>query len=353
MRHGVRLALLPVVLFAVAVCAVCAAQKPSSHESFSHAPDEGPPLPSAGPLATVLVRTPLYVYADTHAQRVTRVQAGREMVVAEINGPWMRVFANTDAPTENRSDAPLLGDNDKPVPVTGWLLARNVLVSTTPGGDQVLMGQAATMESLASDARGPRDAAQAARLLYLRLQEFYPDSPLVPEAAWRAADIRWQFDKADVEQLPSAREKEAYLREQIDEAEMRKIIHTWPGSRQADLAAWNLLENKVCGTWQGDPRCPSKEAALYEDYATRHPKSPRATEALYDAAYRMAVVHDMATAAGDSHRADQALREVEGIGDFLLKNFAHSDYASRTAALVYELQHGIAVYGSDSGSAAP
>lgn len=348
MRHGLRMARLSAALMALAVCATAGAQKPTGHVQ-----EDGPPLPTAGPLATVLVRTPLYVYADAHVQMVTRIQAGREMVVAETNGPWMRVFANTDAPTENRNDAPLLGDENKPVPVTGWVLAKSVLVATTADGDQVLMGQAATMESLASDARGPRDAGQAARLLYQRLLEFYPDSPLAPEAAWRAADIRWQFDRADAGQLPSAKEKEAYLREQIDETEMRKIMSRWPGSRQADLAAWDLMDNKVCGTWQGDPKCPSKEAGLYEDYASQHPKSPRVTEALYDAAYRMAVVHDMEAAAGDERRAAEATREVKGIRDFLEKNFVHSDYAARVAAIEYELEHGIVIYGSDSGTAAP
>ncbi len=320
---------------------VCAAQKPKNS-------DDGPPLPSAGPLATVLVRTPIYVYADAHAQMLTRIQAGREMVVAETNGPWMRVFANTDAPTEDRRDAPMLGDNNRPVPVTGWLLAKNVLVSTTANGDQVLMGQAAIMESLASDARGPHDAGQAARLLYQRLLEFYPESPLAPEAAWRAADIRWQFDKADLAQLPSAKEKEAYLRESMDDSEMKKIIHTWPGSRQADLAAWDMLDNKVCGTWQGDPHCPAKEAGVYEDYASQHPKSPRVTEALYQAAYRMAAVHDMEAAAGADKQASDAIKEVQGIEDFLIRNFPHSDYTSRTAALVYKLQHGIVIYGTEA-----
>lgn len=321
----------------------CVAQKTSTQNAA-----DGPPLPSAGPLATVLVRTPIYVYADAHAQMLTRIQAGREMVVAETNGPWMRVFANTDTQTEDRRDAPRLGDSNRPVPVTGWLLAKNILLSTTANGDQVLMGQAAILESLASAARGPRDAGQAARLLYLRLVEFYPDSPLAPEAAWRAADIRWQFDKDDLAQLPSSKEKEAYLREQIDESEMQKIIHAWPGSRQADLAAWELLDNKVCGTWQGDPRCPSKEAALFENYASQHPKSPRVPEALYQAAYRAAVVHDMEAAAGNNKKTAEALKEAQGIEDFLLKNFPHSDYAARTAALVYKLQHGIVIYGTES-----
>jgi hypothetical protein len=59
------------------------------------------------------------------------------------------------------------------------------------------MGAAANQESLASDPRGPANAAQSARLLYRRLVEMFPNSPLVPEAMWRAADIQWQLQKAD------------------------------------------------------------------------------------------------------------------------------------------------------------
>jgi len=69
----------------------------------------------------------------------------------------------------------------------------------------VLMGEAANQESLASDPRGPVNAAQSARLLYRRLAEIFPNSPLAPEAAWRAADILWQLQKADAASRPSAR----------------------------------------------------------------------------------------------------------------------------------------------------
>ena len=75
--------------------------------------------------------------------------------------------------------------------------AKGIVEETTPNGDQILMGAAANQEALASDPRGPANAAQSARLLYRRLVEMFPNSPLVPEAAWRAADIQWQIEKAD------------------------------------------------------------------------------------------------------------------------------------------------------------
>jgi len=174
----------------------------------------------AGPRATILRTTTLYVEPDTASQRVDRVQEGRELVIAETSGPWIRVYANTDVEEVHEQDVPVYGNEAAPPPVSGWIQAKGVVRETTANGDAVLMGEAATMEILAEDARGPRNAGQTARLLYRRLVEFYPNSPLAAEAAWRAADIRWQFEKADAARLPSSKERDAYLREQLDENEL-------------------------------------------------------------------------------------------------------------------------------------
>ena len=83
------------------------------------------------------------------------------------------------------------------------------MIETTPNGDQILMGEAANQESLASDPRGPANAARSARLLYKRLVEMFPNSPLVPEASWRAADDLWQIEKADASTRSSSKERDA------------------------------------------------------------------------------------------------------------------------------------------------
>ena len=153
--------------------------------------------PMAGPRATVLRVTWLYISPDTSSQKVDRVQIGREMVVAEHSGPWLRVYANTDIYEARLNDAPEIGHDEVPPPISGWMEARGVVIEGASGGDLVLMGEAANQESLASDPRGPVNAAQSARLLYRRLAEIFPNSPLAPEAAWRAADILWQLQKAD------------------------------------------------------------------------------------------------------------------------------------------------------------
>ena len=231
--------------------------------------------PMAGPRATPLRVTWLYISPDPSSQKVDRVQIGREMVVAEKSGPWMRVYANTDIQEARQKDAPEFGRDEITPPISGWMEAKGVVVETTPGGDQILMGEAANQESLASDPRGPAVAAQSARLLYRRLVEMFPGSPLTAEAAWRAADILWQLQKADASTRPSARERDAYLRDQMDEEELKKVVKLYPHTRPADLAAFKLIDNKLCGDWQGQPKCPERESEIYEKYAAEYPDGPR------------------------------------------------------------------------------
>jgi outer membrane protein assembly factor BamD (BamD/ComL family) len=303
--------------------------------------------PMAGPRATILRETPLYVQPDTASQKVDRVQEGRELVIAETSGPWIRVFANTDIEEVNEKDKPIYGGDTVTPPVSGWIQARGVVRDTTPDGDKVLMGEAATMEILAEDARGPRNAGQTARLLYRRVVEFYPNSPQVAEAAWRAADIRWQFEKADAARLPSSKERDAYMREQLDESELKKVIKLYPHSKQADDAAFEMIDNKLCGDWQGQEKCPEKESGYFEKFAEEHPDGPRTAQALYQAAYRQAVLGDMYGADGNDKKSDAARSRLKELAGELEKKFPASDYTSRATVLVYKGDQGIAVYGSD------
>ena len=68
----------------------------------------------AGPRATALRVTWLYISPDTSSQKVDRVQIGREMVVAEQSGPWLRVYANTDIQEERQNDTPDFGQRRSP-----------------------------------------------------------------------------------------------------------------------------------------------------------------------------------------------------------------------------------------------
>jgi len=303
--------------------------------------------PIAGPRATGLRVSNLYVSPDTGAQRVDRVQIGREMVVAERTTGWLRVYANTDIVEERRSDDPEFGASEIPPPISGWMQAKGVVVENSPNGDQILMGAAADQESLASDPRGPLNAATTARLLYRRLAEMFPNSPLAPEAAWRAADIRWQLQKADSASRPSSKERENYIREQMDEEGMKKIIKNYPHTRQADLAAYALIDNKLCGDWQGQTKCPEKESDIYEKYAAEHPDGPRTAQAIYQAVYRQSVLTDMYAADESDKKSESAHSHARELAAKLKEKFPQSDYTARAVALVYKLDEGIPVYGNN------
>jgi hypothetical protein len=304
--------------------------------------------PMAGPRAAALRVTWLYVAADLGSQKVDRVQIGREMVVAEKSGPWMRVYANTDIEEiQQDKDTPVIGGDQTPPPISGWMQAKGVVEETTPNGDQVLMGAAANQEAEASDPRGPVNAAQSAKLLYQRLFEMFPNSPLAPEAQWRAADIQWQIEKSDASTLRSAHEKDAYMREQMDEDALKKVIKLFPHTRQADLAAYELIDNRLCGDWQGAVQCPQKESEIYEKYADEHPDGPRTAQALYQAVYRQAVLRDMFAADGDDKKSEIAKNHAHDLAARLKEHFAATDYAWRAGALVYKLDEGIPVYGID------
>ncbi|MDE3201846.1 MAG: hypothetical protein KGN79_13105 [Acidobacteriota bacterium] len=303
--------------------------------------------PMAGPRATALRVTWLYISPDLHSQKISKVQPGRELVVAERSGPWLRVYANTDIEEEQSNDTPIFGSNDTPPPISGWMEARGIVEESTPNGDEVLMGAAATEEVLASDPRGPVNAARTAHLLYRRLAEMFPNSPLAPKAAWRAADILWQIQKADAATLPSAKERSPYLRELMDEDGLKKVIKMYPDTPEADMAAFDLIDNKLCGSWQGTEKCPEKESEVYEKYAKEHPKGPRTAKALYEAIYRQSVLVDMYKADGNDGKSAKASAHAHELAAELKADFPTADYTARAAALVFKLDQGVPVYGID------
>jgi outer membrane protein assembly factor BamD (BamD/ComL family) len=307
--------------------------------------------PMAGPRATALQVTWLFVAPDRGAQKVDRVQPGREMVVAEKSGPWIRVYANTDIQEMSERDAPVISSpNETPPPISGWMEAKGVVIESTPNGDQVLMGEAANQEALASDPRGPAHAAQTARLYYRRVVEMFPDSPLAAEAAWRAADILWQIQKADVSSRPSAHERDAYMREQLDDEEMKKVIKFYPRTRQAAMAAYAMIDNKLCGDWQGQEKCPEKETDYYEKYASEYPDGPRTAQALYQAVYRQAVLVDMFNADNSDKKADGAKAHAHELAARMKDKFPQSDYTARALAIMFKIDQGIPVYGIEKQS---
>lgn len=298
--------------------------------------------------ATILHDTLVYVSPDDTTQKVAEVTPGHEVVITQRSGPWVKVFANTDTPDQEDPDAePLFTSEDQPTPQTGWIKDKGIVTPQTPNGDELLYGMAASMEDAAEQPHAPKGAAESAHLLYRRVVEYFPSSPIAGESAWRAADIRWQLEKSDVSTLPSAKEQEAYLRQQIFEGEMKRIIKTFPGSKYAALAAWDMLDNKICGDWQGLPKCPEQEANLYLKYAEQWKESPKAAEAVYNAVYRMGVLVTMYKVSDEQRKSQAAADRCQSLAADMHTRFPDSDFTHRAASIAYRVKQGIAIYGTD------
>lgn len=300
--------------------------------------------------ATVLHDAIVYVAADADSQKISLVTPGHEVVVMERNGPWVKVFANTDVGDDANEDdrnKPEFGEDANVTPASGWIRDKGVLGPTTPNGAIVLFGSAANLEDQAAQPNAPKGAAGSAHLLYRRVYEYFPDSPYASEAAWRSADIRWQLEKRDISSLPSAKEQEAYLRPQLYEGELKRVIKMFPGTPFAALAAYDLIDNKLCGDWQGLPKCPEMETGLYQKYAQQFPESPKAAEALYNAVYRQGVVVTMYTVQEEKKRADAAVQRTQALAQDLKDHYPKSDYAARAASIAFRVSQGIAIYGTD------
>ena len=328
--------LIPASILLAAIAASAVAQRPLPRQQ----------LPKNGTLATIVREGNLYANPDDSAGPIATIVPGRELVIVERNGKWLRVFANTDAPDTRQADRPTFGTENEAQPISGWILDKGMVDVNTAHGDLILFGTADNLEQQAAVPDPPPNLAQEARLLYRRVVIMYPQSPWVPEAMYRAADIRWQIQKADASTLPSAHEKQSYLREQMDEDEMRRVEKYFSQTRWADLAAFDLIDNKLCGDWQGSEKCPEQETDYYLKYVDEHPNSPSAAEALYDALWRQAAAGDMWQADGNGKRADEDRGHAKAIFGRLQQKYPDSPYTARAASLIYKVDQGIAVYGS-------
>ena len=300
--------------------------------------------------ATVLHDAIVYVASDADSQKISLVTPGHEVAIVERSAPWVKVFANTDVNDDANEDdrnKPEFGEDANVTPASGWIRDKGVVGPTTPGGDAILFGSAAGLEEEAAHPHAPKGAAGAAHLLYKRVAEYFPDSPLAPEAAWRSADIRWQLGKIDISTLPSAKEQEAYLRPQLYEGELKKVMKNYPGTKFAAMAAYDLLDNKLCGDWQGLPKCPEMETGLYQKYAQQYPDGPKSAEALYNAVYRQGVVVTMYAVQEDKKRSQAAVQRTQALAQELKDRYPKTDYAARGESIAYRVSQGIPIYGSD------
>jgi hypothetical protein len=280
--------------------------------------------------ATTIRVSALYLSPDTTSIKLGEIDRGREVIYLETSNTWVHVEANL---TEEKT-------------VTGWVEGKGLVQSITPDGDKILFGEAVDSEDQASQSNGRRYAAQDAMRLYTEVAELFPQSPLAGEAMYRSADIRWQLEKTDQSSLPSAKEQDAYLRRGMDEDYFHKVMKKFPETKWAYLAAFHLIDNKLCGDWQGQSKCPAKEAEIYEKYAAEYPQSPAAAEALYHAAYRWAALIEIYRTEENAKKSDEAKTRAIAVAQRAIAQPPQADWSARAQRLLYMVQQGIPAYGN-------
>jgi len=292
---------------------------------------------------TLVHEETIRVAPNASAARVGEALRGHELIILDTSRDWVHVEAILRVPSqeEGATDEEAEGKT-----ITGWVLTKGLVTSTTQDGDRIIFGEAADSEDQASRRRGRRDAAQDAMRLYFRVYDLMPTSPLAAESLYRAADIRWQIDRADVVSRPSAHAREAYMRGQMNEDWMKLVIKKYPGTKWADLAGFRLLENKLCGDWEGLSKCPDKEADIYEKYANEHPQSPAAPEALYNAAWRRSALIEIYRTEPNQKKAAESKDRALALAQKVVSQYGQSEWATRSQRLIFYVQQAIPTYGN-------
>jgi hypothetical protein len=295
---------------------------------------------------TVISEVTLYVSPDAGAQKLGRVTRGRDIFLMDHTvvdkKPWSHLLAVVDVDVERQTARE----------ISGWVPSNAVITTSTPNGDQIIYGEAVDSENQAEQRGGRKNAADDARRLYYRLYEYFPASPLAGEALWRSADILWQLEKADVRRRPSSREMDPNLRVPMDDENLKLVMKKFPHSKWADMAAFNLIDNKLCGTWRGETKCPEKESEIYEKYAREHPQSPKTAEALFNAAWRQGALVEMYRADREQDKSEKAKRKAMELAQEIAAKYPDDDWKPRATELLYALQQGIPTYVPDTARSA-
>ena len=295
---------------------------------------------------TLLSEEAIRVSPSPDSAKLATVGRGYELVILDRNNPeWTQVEAIIAQPRREEDESDEDEEQDAKT-ITGWVRGKAVVSNATPDGDKIIFGEAANSEDQASRRTGQRDAAQDAMRLYYRVYDLFPTSPLGGEGLFRAADIRWQIDREDVLTRPSARERQAYMRGQINEDWMKLVIKKYPGTKWADLAAFRMIDNKLCGDWQAASKCPDKEADMYEKYVKDHPQSPDAAEALYDAAWRRSALIDIYRTEANRKKSDESKSRAVDLAQKIVSQYPQSDWALRAQTLIFYIQQGVPTFGN-------
>ena len=279
----------------------------------------------------------IYVAPESSSAKLSNISRGREVAIIERSPGWANVVGTVDTDPDQETERN----------VTGWVVDKGLITAATPEGDKIIFGEAVDSEAEASRRAGRKGAAQDAMRLYARLAEYFPTSPLAAEALYRSADIRWQIDAIEAATRPSSKERDPSMKYQIDDQYMKKVTKKFPGTKWADLAAYRLLDNKTCGDWAAEAKCPELEATLYMKYADDHPQSPKTPEALYKAAWRYSALIVIYKSNNDGKKSSDSLARATSVAKRILSQFPdNNDWSTRAERLLYMVQNNMPTFGS-------
>jgi len=282
----------------------------------------------------IMVRAAVvYLGPDSTSDKLLSIERGREIAIFERSGDYVHVLATVSKPMQEDRD------------VSGWILNKGYVTASTPNGDQILYGEAVDSENEASRRGGRKGAAGDARRLYYRVFEYFPNSPLAGEGLYRSADIQWQLDRDDIESRP-ARKHLSNDRSEIEEDRMRLVMKKFPHTKWSDLAEFRLVENKLCGDWLGESRCPLREAEAYEKYADSHPSSPAGSEAYYNAAVRYASAIEIMKSETNQKKIPEVTAKALDTAKRAIARNSSADWTARAQALLFKIEHSVPVYGA-------
>ena len=170
---------------------------------------------------------------STDSAKLSNIGRGREVAVLERAHGWVNVVG-----TVGTGYAPEIPRTRPTATLPDGLRTRASSPPRRPTATRSPSARPSTARWKPASAVAVEAPTSDAMRLYARSAEYFPQSPLAAESAYRAADIRWQIESADAASRPSAQERDPALHYQIDEDRMKQVIKKYPHTKWADLAAY-------------------------------------------------------------------------------------------------------------------
>ena len=166
---------------------------------------------------------------------------------------------------------------------------------------------------------------------------------------WRAADILWQLEKADVRRRPSSREMSPDLRTPIDDENMKLVMKKFPHTKWADLAAYQPDRQQALRIMEGRDQVSGKRiravrkicarASAVAQGARKRSSTPRGDRPRWWRCTARSTIKKSDKAHKKAMELAQEVAAKSPAGDPKL-----ADWKPRATELIYALQQGIPTY---------